>query len=67
MVFETEINERSRYEQQKRVTRTRNGFLFVGLNQHEQMSLLGRLESAGSAIYCSLALMRKMPRLATRC
>lgn len=29
--------------------------LFVGLNRHEQMSLLGRLESAGAAIYRALA------------
>lgn len=29
--------------------------LFVGLNRHQQMSLLGRLESAGATIYRALA------------
>ena len=29
--------------------------LFVGLDRHQQMSLLGRLESAGAAIYRALA------------
>ncbi len=33
--------------------------LFVGLSRHEQMALLGRLESAGAGIYRALAVQEK--------